>query len=124
MMGLQISVEPELRVGTAGSESTTAPPTPLLDAIRLWGFLAKAAGAVGCSYRHAWGLTEEWRDILGQPLATLEPGRGTRLTSLGERLLRAGRQARERPGPVLAELAAEIEGELTRVRENDRVPAR
>jgi molybdate transport repressor ModE-like protein len=113
-MTLRISFEPELRVGLAGNEDVAALPLPLLHAIRQSGSIAEAARAIGCSYRHAWGLIGKWKDVFGQPLANLEPGRGTQLTPLGERLLWADQQVRDRVGPVLAELAAELEVELSK----------
>jgi len=115
-MALRISFEPQLRVGAPGSESVAALLVPLLGAIRQWGSLAEAAKAIGCSYRHAWGLIGKWRDVLGEPLASLEPGRGTRLTPLGERLLWTDQQVRERVGPVLARFASELEDELAKGR--------
>ncbi|MCL4798178.1 MAG: LysR family transcriptional regulator [Burkholderiales bacterium] len=70
--------------------------------------LQAAARRAGLSYRHAWGLLNGWAESLGRPLATLERGRGTRLTPLGSRLLDSRRAAEARLGPELARIAAEL----------------
>ena len=56
----------------------------LLEAIHRTGSLNKAVPIIGLSYRHLWNLIGKWSETLGQPLAVLERGRGTRLTPFGE----------------------------------------
>jgi molybdate transport repressor ModE-like protein len=80
----------------------------LLEGIGETESLQAAAKRAGLSYRHAWGLLNGWADALGRPLATLERGRGTRLTALGKRLLASRRTAEARVGPELARIAAEL----------------
>ncbi|MCC6609148.1 MAG: helix-turn-helix transcriptional regulator [Burkholderiales bacterium] len=75
--------------------------------------LQAAARRAGLSYRHAWGLLNGWAEALGRPLATLERGRGTRLTPLGSRLLASRRTAEARVGPELARIAAELAAGLS-----------
>ncbi len=58
-----------------------------LEAIREAGSLTQAARALGLSYRHLWGRLRDWSALFGAPLATLEKGRGARLTPLADRLL-------------------------------------
>jgi putative molybdopterin biosynthesis protein len=70
--------------------------------------LQAAARDAGLSYRHAWGLLNGWARTLGRPLATLERGRGTRLTGFGSRLLAARRKIEANLGPELARAAAEL----------------
>jgi len=84
----------------------------LLEAIGDSTSLQVAARRAGMSYRHAWGLLNGWAGALGRPLATLERGRGTRLTTLGNRLLASRRTAEARLGPELARLAAEVAADL------------
>lgn len=60
---------------------------PLLRAIARSGSLKQAVGAVGLSYRHAWGLLGQFESALGQPLVDLQRGRGAQLSPLGEKLL-------------------------------------
>jgi molybdate transport repressor ModE-like protein len=80
----------------------------LLEGIGESASLQAAARRAGMSYRHAWGLLNGWAGALGRPLATLERGRGTRLTTLGSRLLASRRTAEARLGPELARIAAEL----------------
>jgi len=84
----------------------------LLDAIHRTGSLNKAAPVIGLSYRHLWNLIGKWSEMLGQPLAVLERGRGTHLTSFGEKLLWADQRVKARLGPQLENLASELEQEL------------
>lgn len=72
------------------------------------GKLTQAAGKAGISYRHAWNLIAEWEAFFGAPLVAKERGRGTTLTTLGERLLWAGRRAQARLAPELDNLATEF----------------
>jgi putative molybdopterin biosynthesis protein len=70
--------------------------------------LQSAARRAGLSYRHAWGLLNGWAKALGRPLATLERGRGTRLTTLGARLLSLREQTNALLGPELSRIAADL----------------
>ncbi len=84
----------------------------VLDAIHRTGSLNKAAPIVGLSYRHLWNLIGKWSEMLGQPLAILERGRGTHLTPFGKKLLWADQRVKARLGPQLENLASELELEL------------
>jgi putative molybdopterin biosynthesis protein len=88
------------------------PLFPLLQAIREFGSLGKAAKQVGTSYRYAWGLVGKWQALLGQPLVLKERGRGARLAPLGETLLWAERRLRARLTPQLESFSAEMHREL------------
>lgn len=85
----------------------------LLDEIARSGSLRIAAGRAGISYRHAWGQLASWADALGRPLATLERGRGTQLTTLGAGLLAARQEIEARLAPELARAAAEVTARLS-----------
>jgi molybdate transport repressor ModE-like protein len=74
--------------------------------------LQSAARRAGLSYRHAWGLLSSWAKALGRPLATLERGRGTRLTALGARLLVLREKTEAHFGPELARIASELAATL------------
>ena len=87
----------------------------MLSAINASRKLTEAAGAVGVSYRHAWGLVETWGQFFGQPLVRFERGRGTSLTPLGEKLLWAEQRARARMGLQMESLASEISEEINRL---------
>jgi molybdate transport repressor ModE-like protein len=87
----------------------------LLGAIEERRKLTEAAEAVGVSYRHAWGLVETWGGFFGQPLVRFERGKGTSLTPLGEKLLRAEQRATARLGLQLESLASEISSEINQL---------
>ncbi len=56
------------------------------------GNLAAACRRVGVSYRHGWGLMREASRLFQSPVAELQPGRGAKLTALGEKLLWADKR--------------------------------
>lgn len=87
----------------------------LLGAINERRKLTEAASAVGVSYRHAWGLVENWGTFFGQPLVRFERGKGTALTPLGEKLLWAEQRAVARLGLQLESLASEINLEISQI---------
>jgi putative molybdopterin biosynthesis protein len=93
----------------------------LLEGIDASESLQTAAQRAGLSYRHAWGMLNAWAKALGRPLATLERGRGTRLTPLGARLLALHEKTEARLGPELARIGAELGATLG---ESDAVAAR
>lgn len=62
---------------------------PLLRAVARMGSLNRAVSSLHLSYRHAWGLLGKTERGLGQPLVILERGRGARLSSFGEKLVKA-----------------------------------
>ncbi|MGH8729621.1 MAG: substrate-binding domain-containing protein [Burkholderiales bacterium] len=102
----------------AGSESTQALDQllfNLLYAIHRTGSINKAAREIGLSYRHVWGVVGKWQEIFGRPLVEMQRGRGTFLTSFGEKLLWAEQRVRARLSPQLESLAAEVERELNQV---------
>ncbi|MCG2584952.1 substrate-binding domain-containing protein [Massilia sp. TS11] len=87
----------------------------LLSDVQVAGSLSAACRATGASYRHAWNLIKEGERQLGMPLLDMERGKGSRLTTLGEKLAWAGHRIAARLGPTLESLAAELEGELQKV---------
>jgi Periplasmic molybdate-binding protein/domain len=84
----------------------------LLQEIESSGSLFSADKNMGVSYRYAWGLVREWSMRMGQPLAELQRGRGTKLTALGEKLLWCQRRINARLGPELESLASELNSEI------------
>ena len=73
----------------------------VLRSIARLGSLSQAIQEVGLSYRHAWGLLGRYENLLGQPLVTLERGRGARLTGLGVRLADATAECDRELAPQL-----------------------
>jgi molybdate transport repressor ModE-like protein len=94
----------------------------LLTTIKERGSLQVAARENGVSYRHAWGLMQKWKGLLGQPLARLERGRGATLTPIGEKLLWGQRRISARLGPELDSLASELASELHGLIHRDPLP--
>ena len=80
----------------------------LLEALGQSGKLTQSAKATGISYRHAWNLIERWGTFLGAPLVTMQRGKGTRLTALGEQILWAARRVQSRLAPELDGLASDF----------------
>jgi len=85
----------------------------LLNEIRLTGKITHAASRAGMSYRHAWNLIEKWSDFFGAPLVERKQGRGTTLTLFGGKLVWAGQRLHARLGPLLQNLAQELETEIS-----------
>ena len=106
---IDIDIRPvwRFRGGDAEREFDFALVT-LLAGIEATGKLTQAAEGAGMSYRHAWNLVADWETFFGAPLVSKAKGRGTSLTRLGQRLLRAGQRARSRLAPELENLAGEF----------------
>ncbi|HEY8360615.1 MAG TPA: substrate-binding domain-containing protein [Ramlibacter sp.] len=81
----------------------------LLHAVQEHGSISGAAKSVGWSYRHVWGELKRWEAELGQPLILWEKGQAARLSSFGEKLLWAERQAQARLAPQIEALHADLE---------------
>jgi putative molybdopterin biosynthesis protein len=111
----QIIVRPQWIVES--EDGARLPPIlfPLLEAIQATEKLTTASRQAGISYRHAWNLIEHCHRFFGTPLVTLQRGQGTRLTSLGEKLVWAERRARARLEPHIESLTSEINLELSRL---------
>ncbi|GAB4172176.1 MAG: substrate-binding domain-containing protein [Rhodocyclaceae bacterium] len=85
----------------------------VLEAIREAGSLVGAAREMGLSYRHLWGRLHEYSELFGTPLASLEKGRGARLTALGGELLRMHDEVSARLAPRLDAAARLATGRLS-----------
>ncbi|HEY2864734.1 MAG TPA: substrate-binding domain-containing protein [Casimicrobiaceae bacterium] len=104
----------DIAVAWLAGERARASPLllKLLRAIRDLGSIQRASTALGISYRNGWGLLESWRDELGRPLIDKTRGRGTRLTDLGEALLRCDNEVRAALVPYSAALRERLDREL------------
>ncbi len=85
------------------------PLMDLLHAVRTEGSIAKAAKALGLSYRGVWGALKNHEQTLGRPLIVWDKGQRARLTEFGEKLLWAERQAQARLAPQVETLRGDIE---------------
>jgi molybdate transport repressor ModE-like protein len=79
------------------------------------GSLSRACQHSGMSYRHAWQLIREGEAWFGQPLLTMERGKGSSLTELGDKLVWADRRINARLSPLFASLASELEAEIEKL---------
>lgn len=97
----------------AGERARAAPLLlQLLRAIRDLGSIQRASAALGISYRNSWGLLESWSAELARPLIDKTRGRGTRLTDLGELLLRCDDEVRAALDPQCARLRQRLDRQL------------
>jgi molybdate transport repressor ModE-like protein len=87
----------------------------VLTQVHQLGSVASACKALNLSYRHAWELIRQGDLFFGQPLMTLEQGRGSSLTALGEKLVWADRRITARLSPALDTLASELSSELDKL---------
>lgn len=91
----------------------------LLAAVDETGSIGKAAQQGGMSYRHAWGLLQQFSERFGAALVHKVRGQGTVLTPLAEKLIWADRRIDARLAPLLDSLASELQQELARVLAGD-----
>lgn len=105
---VEIEIRPVWRFRATGERDFDFVLLALLESIEENGKLTLAAARAGISYRHAWNLIEKWATLFGEPLVTMERGRGTSLTALGQQLLWAGKRVQARLAPELDSLAAEL----------------
>lgn len=85
------------------------PLMDLLHAVQAEGSIAKAARALGLSYRGVWGALKNQEQTLGRLLIVWDKGQRARLTEFGEKLLWAERQAQARLAPQIETLRGDIE---------------
>lgn len=112
----KVKIQPHWEISTdKKSPLDTAILLRLLLAIQKSGSIAKAASAVGLSYRYAWGLLREGEQLFGKALMQTGRGRGTTLTPVAEKLVWADRRIVARLSPLLESLASELEGELNKI---------
>jgi molybdate transport repressor ModE-like protein len=109
---MEVQIDLNWQLGQARAEHFEHELFALLHAIQERGSLQEAARENGVSYRHAWGLMQKWKFLLGQPLARLERGRGATLTPMGEKLLWGERRINARLSAELDSLASELASEL------------
>lgn len=112
-----MNIELDIRWHFRANESEEIPSEifDLLRAISDGGSLRNAASDCNLSYRHAWGLLQKWDQTMGSPLASLQRGKGARLTPLGERLLGQYKRINARMAPELERLASELSVDLAQI---------
>jgi len=113
---IRVEIRPDWIVRDAAGEPTALPALlGLLLAVSQLGSISKAATARGMSYRHAWGLLQQFSEQFGVDLVHKVRGKGTVLSPLAEKLMWADRRIHARLTPTLDSLASELQQELARV---------
>jgi molybdate transport repressor ModE-like protein len=120
----QISIRPTWTI-----QAPDGPPLPprlieLLVQVHATGTLATAARALGLSYRHAWDLVRQGEAHFKAPLLHMARGKGSTLTSLGEKIVWADHRIMARLKPALDSLASELATELQRALSDQPPPLR
>lgn len=109
---LHIEIEAVWRFHKEGSPRSVVVMLGVLNEIRKTGKITSAANDAHLSYRHVWNLIEHWTLFFGVPLVETQRGKGTRLTTFGEKLVWAGERMQARLGPQLENLAQELVTEI------------
>src|SRR5580698_7165140 len=112
---INIEIEPVWRFRRDNSAQSLVIILTLLNEIQVTGKIGRAADRIGVSYRHAWNLIETWSAFFEAPLVERKQGRGTSLTPLGGKLVRAGQRLEARLGPQLQSLSQELETEINQM---------
>ena len=110
---IRIEIEPVWRFKRDEHPQAIQVTLDLLNEIRVTGKITHAAARAGVSYRHAWNLIEKWSAFFEAPLVERQQGRGTNLTAFGAKLVWAGQRLHARLGPLLQNLAQELETEIS-----------
>lgn len=117
---MKVEIRPDWVVRDSAGMPTPLPALlDLLMAVSELGSISKAASARGMSYRHAWGLLQQFSKQFGVELVHKVRGRGTVLSPLAEKLMWADRRIHARLTPMLDSLASELQQELARVMVGD-----
>lgn len=113
---IKVEIRPDWVVRDAAGTPTALPALlGLLLAVSQLGSISKAATARGMSYRHAWGLLQQFSAQFGVDLVHKVRGKGTVLSPLAEKLMWADRRIHARLTPMLDSLASELQQELARL---------
>lgn len=117
---LKVEIRPDWILRDARGNPTALPALlALLTAVSETGSISKAAAAYGMSYRHAWGLLQQFSEQFEAELVHKVRGQGTALSPLAEKLIWADRRISARLTPLLDSLASELQQELARVMAGD-----
>ena len=113
---MKVEIRPDWILRDANLVPTALPALlGLLTAVSQLGSIQKAATECGMSYRHAWGMLEQFSAQFGAVLVYKVRGKGTVLSPLAEKLIWADRRIHARLTPMLDSLASELQQELASV---------
>lgn len=111
----KVSIQPRWSIARPDGEVLAQRLVDVLVDVHEHGSLAAACKHSGMSYRHAWQLIREGELLFGRPLLSMERGKGSTLTELGEKLVWADRRINARLAPLLTSLASELEAEIEKL---------
>ena len=111
----RVSIKPHWTIRFPDGRSLPPRLLELLAQVQDSGSLSAACQKSGTSYRHAWDLIRQGETMFGAELLQMERGRGSRLTSLGQKLVQADQRIQARLSPALESLASELETEIETV---------
>jgi molybdate transport repressor ModE-like protein len=113
---LKVEIRPAWVLRGADGTPTALPELlALLTSVSSLGSISKAAAECRLSYRHAWGMLEQFDRQFGAQLVHKVRGKGTVLSPLAEKLIWADRRISARLTPTLDSLASELQQELASV---------
>src|SRR5262245_19602387 len=113
---LKLSIKPHWFLLKSNASHALPHLIELLQAIEEERSIAAAAGRLGVSYRHAWGLIRRANREFGAPVLNMSHGKRATLSTLGAKLVAADRRIKARIAPLLDGLASELESEIVRSR--------
>jgi molybdate transport repressor ModE-like protein len=111
----KVTIQPRWTIARPDGEALAQRLIDVLVGVHEHGSLSSACKHSGMSYRHAWQLIRQGEALFNTPLLTMERGKGSSLTELGERLVWADRRINARLSPLFASLASELEAEIEKV---------
>lgn len=111
----QVSIKPLWTISRSDGPSLPQRLISVLVDVHEHGSLAQACKLSGVSYRHAWELIRQGEGLFGMPLLSMERGRGSTLTPLGEKLVWADRRIKARLSPLFDSLSSELEVEIEKI---------
>ena len=117
----RVSIKPQWTIRFPDGRSLPPRLLDLLAQVHASGSLSAACTKAGTSYRHAWALIRQGEAMFESRLLQMERGRGSLLTALGEKLVRADQRIQARLAPGLESLASELEAEMETVLQTEPV---
>jgi len=111
----EVTIKPQWTIRQPSGAALAPRVIELLVKVHEQGSLASACQVLGVSYRHAWELIRQGEALFGEALVRMERGKGSTLTTLGEKLVWADRRITARLSPMLDSLASELGAEIGKV---------
>ena len=111
----KVTIQPRWTIEGPDGETLSPRLVDVLVDVHEHGSLLRACQRSGNSYRHAWQLIRQGEALFGKPLLTMQRGKGSSLTELGEKLVWADRRINARLSPLFASLASELEVEIEKL---------